>query len=216
MWHSDESALMQINSLPEDFSFFKNLILIAVFFTIAPVALGVSLFSLISLQSSKNKVPEAISFFPRSNSGAKIFASLPNNTPSVGGEVVAEDARPQIIRDYLTYYSSPLLPYADLIVHTADENGLDFRLITAIAQKESNLCKLIPPNTFNCWGWGIHSEGTLGFDSFETGIRTVSKGLKDNYLDKGYVTTEEIMSKYTPMSNGSWAKGVNQFMSEME
>lgn len=149
-------------------------------------------------------------------SGVRVFASLPALTPSVYGTVEAKDARPEIIRGYLEYYKSPLVPHAQFIVETADKYELDFRLITAIAQQESNLCKIIPPNTYNCWGWGIHSRGTLGFESFEQGIETVSKGLKEEYINKGYLTPEEIMSKYTPMSNGSWARGVNQFMAEME
>ncbi|KKU47808.1 MAG: hypothetical protein UX67_C0028G0001, partial [Candidatus Woesebacteria bacterium GW2011_GWF2_46_8] len=98
----------------------------------------------------------------------------------------------------------------------ADRYELDYRLTTAIAQQESNLCKIIPPGSNNCWGWGIHSAGTLGFDSFEEGIETVSAGLRKEYLDKGFRTVEEIMSKYTPLSNGSWATGVTKFMSEME
>jgi len=83
-------------------------------------------------------------------------------------------------------------------------------------RKESNLCKIIPPETYNCWGWGIHSKGTLGFSSFEEGIETVSQGLKKTTSTKDFRTIEEIMSKYTPLSNGSWAEGVNQFMQEME
>jgi hypothetical protein len=56
----------------------------------------------------------------------------------------------------------------------------------------------------------------LGFTSFSEGINEVSKGLREEYLDKGFSTVEEIMSKYTPLSNGSWAAGVNQFMADMQ
>jgi len=98
----------------------------------------------------------------------------------------------------------------------ADKYGLDFRLTTAIAQQESNLCKKTPAETYNCWGWGIHSKGTLGFEDYPHGIETVSRGLRKEYLDKGYLTVEDIMSKYTPLSNGSWAMGVSTFMAEMQ
>ena len=106
--------------------------------------------------------------------------------------------------------------YADYIVKTADEFNIDYRLTTAIAQQESNLCKLAPPKTFNCWGWGIHSEGTLGFSSYEEGIKAVTMGIAQNYIAKGLDTPEKIMSKYTPLSNGSWARGVEEFLSQME
>ncbi|MEK7550452.1 MAG: hypothetical protein AAB535_01580 [Patescibacteria group bacterium] len=196
-------------SWEDNFSFWKSLFFVAVFFTIAPITIGVSLFSLISLK-----------YIPKGSvvntSGVRIYASLPNSFPSINGSVEATDARVEIIRQYLTNYKSSLEPHASFIVQTSDKYGLDYRLITAIAQQESNLCKLIPPSSFNCWGWGIHSEGTLGFGSFEQGIEVVSKGLKEQYLDKGYVSPEQIMSKYTPLSNGSWASGVNQFMNEME
>lgn len=203
----------------ESFSFWKNLILVTFFFTVTPIALGTSLFSLVSLNNLSDKNVESVtsrevSAYPKS--GARVFASLPTNLPSVGGEATATDARPELVRQYLAYWSSPLEPYSSLIVETADRYELDYRLTTAIAQQESNLCKIIPPGSHNCWGWGIHSAGTLGFDSLEEGIETVSEGLREEYLNKGFRTVEEIMSKYTPLSNGSWAAGVTKFMSEME
>ncbi len=130
--------------------------------------------------------------------------------------VVVADSRPLIIKKYLTSFDSPLLPYADLIFKTSQDYGLDYRLLLAIAQQESNLCKKIPEDSYNCWGWGIHSRGTLRFSSYEEAILAVAKGLKEDYLDKGLKTPEEIMTKYTPLSDGSWAFGVRQFMEEME
>lgn len=207
------------STFKEDFSFWKNLILFFAFFILTPVVLGVSLFSLSSLshfEKVNTKEVLGTKSVLTSTSGLKVFASLPVTSPSISGGAEAADARPELIRQYLAFYKSPLLPFSDFIVATADKYGLDFRLITAIAQQESNLCKIIPPESYNCWGWGIHSRGSLGFTSYEEGIETVSKGLRDEYLNKGYLTVEEIMSKYTPLSNGSWAKGVSQFMSEME
>jgi hypothetical protein len=203
------------------FSFWKNLILIVVFLTITPLTLGASLYSLLSfnknnitsetVKQKNQKANNATNVF-----GAKIFASLPTTFPSISGIPQASDARGEIVKQYLLRYKSPLSPYADYIVKTADEFNIDYRLTTAIAQQESNLCKVIPPETYNCWGWGIHSEGTLGFSSFEEGIKAVSKGLSQNYISLGLDTPEKIMSKYTPLSNGSWARGVEEFLSEME
>lgn len=202
----------------ESYLFWKNLILVIVFLTITPLTLLTSLFSLISINNSSKDAPEVKEkvLGKIAPSGYKVYASLPTDLPGISGEALASDARSEIIRQYLSKYVSPLLPYADLIVIAADEHQIDFRLITAIAQKESNLCKVIPPGSYNCWGWGIHSEGTLGFRSFEEGIKTVTAGIAQDYVAKGYNTIEKIMSKYTPLSNGSWALGVNQFMSEME
>jgi len=193
----------------------KNLVLVFLFFALTPLVIGVSLFSLVSLKIHPTYTPDS-AVVETSRSGIKIFASLPSEIPDITGVASAADARGEILKNYLALYKSPLLPFANYIVDRADTYGIDFRLITAIAQQESNLCKTIPDNSFNCWGWGIHSKGTLGFASFEEGIDVVSKGLKTEYIDKGYVTPEQIMSKYTPLSNGSWAYGVNKFLLEME
>lgn len=150
----------------------------------------------------------------------KIY-SLSGNTdsqqfPTLRQVVVSGDARPLIIKQYLARYNSPLLPYWKFIFETSIKYGLDYRLLVAIAQQESNLCKKIPKDSYNCWGWGIHSRGIFKCSSFSECIEIVAKGLKTEYIDKGYKTPEEIMRKYTPLSNGSWAAGVRQFMEEME
>lgn len=201
----------------ENYSFWKNMFLGVTFFTIAPITLFISIFSLISLSKISPDVDN--DFKPNSTSlisGARVYASLPDNTPLVSVNVLTSDARVEIVRQYLNKYKSPLESKAEFLVSTADKYGLDFRLLTAIAQQESNLCKIIPPESYNCWGWGIHSRGSLGFTSYEEAIETVSIGLKNEYIDKGYTTVEQIMKKYTPMSDGSWARGVNQFMNDME
>jgi len=193
--------------------------LVAVFFTITPITLAVSLFSLLSFKGSvvaKNAVAQK-NLAASQYSGVQVYASLPPQLPTVSDQIGVQDARPELIRQYLTYYGSPLTPYADEIVKTADKYKLDYRLITAIAQQESNLCKVIPPNSYNCWGWGINSQSNLGFDSFQDGIETISKGLRTQYLDEGLGNVTEIMSKYNPISpEGAWAKGVSEFMDQIE
>lgn len=205
----------------EDLKFWKKTILVLSFFVITPAVIAISLFSIFTLNktatfdqiSNYNSNPN---LYLTKKSGIRVYAALPKNSKSISGTPDYSDARVEILRSYLKKYYSPLEPYATLLVSEADKNSLDYRLLTAIAQQESNLCKVIPSKTYNCWGWGIHSRGTLGFESYEDGIRTVSAGIKDNYIDVGYLTVEDIMSKYTPLSNGSWANGVNEFMLEME
>lgn len=129
-----------------------------------------------------------------------------------------EDARAQIVANFLERYDSPLQPYdyfGSKFVEIADRYGIDFRLLPAIAMQESNLCKKIPENTYNCLGFGIHAKGTLAFTSFEANFERAARELKANYIDRGLTTPEDIMRKYTPHSNGSWAASVNQWMSEM-
>jgi hypothetical protein len=203
----------------ENFIFWKNMVLVGVFFLITPVTLGISLFSLFSLKTSAiaSNVPVKPNDSTSAFSGVQVYASLPDQTPTVSEEVGGSDARPEIVKKYLNSYNSPLVSHSNKLVEVADKYDLDYRLLPAIAQQESNLCKVIPPNSYNCWGWGIHSAGSLGFESFDEGIETVAKGLKTQYLDKGYNSVIEIMSKYNPSSpDGAWGKGVTAFMSDME
>ena len=205
-------------SREENIGFLKNLILITAFFVITPLTLGITLYSLFSFKSNTTakEVLRNENLLVSPQSGIKVYASLPIKFPSVSEEITSSDARPEILRQYMESYGSPLAPFSNLIVQTADKYSLDFRLITAIAQQESNICKIIPPGSYNCWGWGIHKNGSLGFKSFDEGIEEVSNGLRTDYLNKGYNTIEEIMEKYTPQSEGSWAQGVNEFMTEMQ
>lgn len=135
---------------------------------------------------------------------------------SVVENISSDDARPLIIKKYLEKYKSPLVPYSDLIFKLSNDYGFEYYWIVAIAQQESNLCKKIPEGSHNCWGYGIHKRGTLSFDSYELSLKSYAEYLKREYFDKGLNTPELIMSKYCPSSNGSWARGVWQFINEME
>jgi len=179
-----------------------------------PIAILASLTSLLALSdtSIKNENYQLKS----SIYGSTTFAATKNSTNTINYVANSGDSRKKLVRDYLEFWKSPLLPYADLIVDVSDKYGLDFRLLPAIAQQESNLGKKEPPGSHNPFGWGINSKGTLKFDSYEEAIETVSKGISEEYITKGYTTIENIMKKYTPNSNGSWAYGVQKFMSEIE
>ncbi len=192
--------------------FWRNMALVVVFFTLTPIALIVSVISLISIGPSVD-IKANIAEQPKV--GVRVFASLPAKIPSVAGYATFADARPEMVRQYLDEYGSPLSAYADKIVQIADKYDIDYRFIPAIAQQESNLCRVIPPGSHNCWGWGITSVSSLAFDSYDEAIETVTRGLKFNYIDEGLVTPNAIMSKYTPQSNGSWARGVSAFMTEI-
>ncbi|MBL7159039.1 hypothetical protein ISS85_01025 [Candidatus Microgenomates bacterium] len=143
-------------------------------------------------------------------------AALPEVLGSFTNVVTTGDARPEILQQFLEKHDSPLEPYADFIVKKSDEIGLDDpRLVVAIAMCESNVCKRIPEDSYNCWGF---QNGSTKFPSMEWAIERVVITLKENYLDKGLRTPDEIMPKYAPPSvekGGPWAKCVNQFLDEL-
>lgn len=145
------------------------------------------------------------------------FSALPKVAFEIKTALAKEDARPMLIDRYLAHYNSPMAGMGDYIVKVSDSFDLNPYLVVAIAQQESNLGKLMPENCHNAWGWGIHSAGTLCFDTWTEGINTFVSGLATKYLAYGLHTPEEIMTKYVPHSpGGAWAKGVNQFLSQLD
>jgi hypothetical protein len=145
------------------------------------------------------------------------FAALPKVAFEIKTALAKEDARPLVINKYLSRYNSPMAGMGDYIVKVSDRFELDPYLVVAIAQQESNLGKLMPPDCHNAWGWGIHSAGTLCFDSWNEGINTFVSGMAEKYIAYGLRTPDEIMTKYNATSpGGAWAKGVNQFLEELQ
>lgn len=182
----------------------------------------ITLFTTVTLYQTINQtkginelVNNQINTFAKSDNAVMAYAALPSSIVEVRTAVLGADARPVTIDAYFKAYKSPLQGYGEFIVKTADEYDIDPYLIVAISQQESNLCKIIPDDSYNCWGWGVHKSGTLRFDDYQDAILDVTQGLKEEYFDKGYNTPERIMTKYTPLSNGSWAAGINQFLDEL-
>lgn len=131
-------------------------------------------------------------------------------------QIISSDARSEIINSFMLRYKSPMSGVGDAVVETADKYNIPFWLVPAIAQCESNLGKRIPHGSNNAWGYGVYGDKVLKFASWEEGIEKVSQGLSKNYLGAGLETPEEIMKKYTPSSNGSWARCVNEFLKELK
>jgi hypothetical protein len=182
----------------------RKVFLVSTFFVLTPMALVLTL-SLLSASFQRN-----ISINQQNPKIA--YAALPVASGTLKSEIVSEDARVNIVRTFFQKYNSVLLPYAEDVILAADEYGLDYRLIPAIAMQESNLCKKAPKDSYNCWGFGIYGKKVTRFDNYKEAIDTVTKTLAQQYKANGLETVEEIMSKYTPSSNGSWANSVNHFM----
>lgn len=190
----------------------RKFILLLIFLTLTPLTLGVSLFTLAELSPpTQAKVLSA-----NTSLSGQLYAALPQNIGSLSSSVETDDARPVIIDQYLEKHNSPMAPYADFLFQMSEKYGLDYRLMIAIAQCESNLCKKSPPGSYNCWGF---ENGATRFLSWTQAIEQVAKTLKEDYIDQGLVTPEEIMVKYAPPSvekGGPWARCVEQFFKELQ
>jgi hypothetical protein len=179
------------------------------FFIATPIVLIVSLILSLSILHHDSQV------LGSSHRNTIAFAALPTSDNLFEEEITAKDGRVEAVRAYLTRYNSPLEPHADFIVKEADTYGIDYRLVPAIAMKESSLCKKIIVSNAenNCWGFGIHGTRRVSFDDYNEGITTVTKWLAE-HKENGLVTPQQIMQRYNPTSpNGSWAIEVAYFMS---
>ena len=146
-----------------------------------------------------------------------IFAALPNFDQQIKTSIKTADARSEIVRQYLHRFKSPLEPQADLIVALSDQYKFDYRWLVAIAQQESNLCKRIPENSFNCWGWGIYGDKVTRFDSYEDALKRIAPQFTKIFLKGNHSKNpSEVMKTYTPPSDGSWAEGVSQFFDHLD
>lgn len=115
-------------------------------------------------------------------------------------KVVAREEKAEAIDAYFKERNMPLEGIGIKMVLEAEKNDLDWRLLPAIAVREStggkHDCKKVENNPF---GWG---SCKIGFDSTEKAIETVAKNLGGNnpktahhYDEK---TTKQILRAYNP------------------
>jgi len=149
-----------------------------------------------------------------SKESSLVYANEFNNTEQTNVEKITVDTeavsaefnrKVEQIGNYLSKRNAPLAKYADVFVEAADYYDIDYRLAAAISVIESNGGKYTF-RPYNAWGWG-----KSGFESWEDGIWTVSKGLA-KYYDLGLTTPRLIASSYCPPSADAWASKVSYVM----
>lgn len=123
------------------------------------------------------------------------------------------DKRAQILRDYFIKYNSPLQDQAQDFIDAADTYGVDWKLVPSIAGVESTFGKFIPGG-YNGWGWGVYGTQAIYFRSWRNGIFTVTKGLKENYLDKGLKNPYEMNKVYA--ASPAWGSKVSFFLADLD
>lgn len=116
------------------------------------------------------------------------------------------------VRAYLASRGAPLAAKAEYLVKTAQEFGIDYRLVAAISIIESSGGKYTY-RPYNAWGWG-GSMSPYTFKSWEEAIYTVSRGLS-RYYSSGLVTPRQIAPRYNPHTPNEWARKVEYVMSLM-
>ena len=144
------------------------------------------------------------------------FQAVPEKTFASIYVPQESEARVEVLSAFFKRYNSPLQAHVQKIIEAADKYAIDWRLIPAIAMQESTLCKKIPNNSFNCWGFGIYGGKVTRFSNYDEAIETVTKTLAHSYKAQGLVEPHEIVTKYTPGNNGSWAKNVSFVMDNIQ
>jgi len=149
------------------------------------------------------------------NAGTTCGQELENTISSsaqLKDETFEFDNRTQILKEYFQQFNSPLAEYAEEFVGAADAYELDWRLLPAISGVESTYGKFIPQNSYNAYGW---NNGAYTFQSWEDSIWTVTKALKEKYVNRGANTVDKIGRIYAPPSP-FWAGKVKGIMAKID
>ena len=187
----------------------RKLLLVIVWLPLATTSLVVSLF----LLHSYTEVREGTALLSMQArkmalyNGYQFYAALPQVLGSFSVALAKEDARGEMVRQFLHKYQSPLEEYADVMISEADKHAIDFRMIPAISGCESTFGRHMPAGSYNAFGYAIYTGQVSGavFDNWEHA--------------KGLTTPHEIGPIYAPPSvatGDSWAICVSGFMDEMK
>ena len=185
---------------------FKKIAVVSAFFLLFPLCL--LLFLVLLTQYNK------INYL---NTVGPTVAAAESQENILEGEILGvqiEDMRPHYVANFLE--NTKLEPYSLYIVEVSDKYGIDYRLIPAIAMKESGGGNAIVESTHNAWGF---ENGKTVWPTWEEAIDNVGKTLKNRYVDRGMTTPDEMMPVYAPPqmhTGGKWAKDINRFFSQIE
>lgn len=186
---------------------FKKLALVFLWFLLTPLLLITS--GILISKNSNNRYPINQSLPLTFDEKTKINML---SSQVLGVEIT--DMRPYYVANFLE--NTPLELYSHFIVQVSDKYGLDYRLIPAIAMKESGGGWKARTGSHNAWGF---ENGRTNFISWEEAIEIVGRTLKERYIAQGLTTPEAIMPVYAPpqlKTGGKWAKDINFFFSKLE
>ena len=116
-----------------------------------------------------------------------------------------------ILYKVLKEYDSPLSNSVDSFLQTCVKYDLDCYVLPSITGLESYFGTFTHPNSNNPFGWG---GGYIMFDSWESSINTVGKGLRENYINKGANSVDKIAPIYA--ESRTWASRVKYFINVFE
>lgn len=147
-------------------------------------------------------------------------------TPSIsaGSSAVFKEQEAKIpeqvisIQRFFQSYNSVLSDYAQEFYDVSESEGLDYRLLPAIAMVESTGGKNTPSCApYNPFGWSSTTSpcGFYRFSNFGEAIETVGRGISKNGAYNRFKQSKEIgvlAEIYNPGGKEKWEKDVEYFM----
>ena len=195
-----------------------SIFILSVFVIISPFALIKSNFVVNADHIINNKLdPQVLG----ASTSFSLTSVVPKTRKSVLSSYQKGDMRFIALRKFLEDNNSPLSPYADVLINSADEAGMDYRLLVGISAVESNLCKVptqrldssLPTN--NCWGYGKNGSRFLEFNSFIESIQVVTRGIAKGYGSNP--SPKQMQNVYcTSCTGSSWRDQVNDTMNRID
>lgn len=189
----------------------KKLILFSLWFPLNFTLLAVSLFFLFKSHTATLSLPPNKYAFAQ-----ELILITPSPFLVASNISPKDDIRVTALNKFLKKYDSPLAELASYLVMQADRWGLDYTLIPAISMQESLGCKVIPDNSYNCWGFGIYGAKVTRFSSYEEAIAQVAKTIKETYIKNGLTNPTLLENIWAPQSTGQWSYAVNYFIGKIK
>ncbi len=145
----------------------------------------------------------------------KVVVAEDNSSSDTKSQISSKklDQKAKILADYLAQYDSPLQYNAQDFIDAANTYSLDWKMVAAISGVESTFGKQIPGG-YNGWGWGVYGNQAIFFNSWKEAIYTISKGLKENYIDKELTEPYSINQVYAV--SPYWGKRGPYFMNDLD
>ncbi|HYK08321.1 MAG TPA: hypothetical protein VEW42_02350 [Candidatus Eisenbacteria bacterium] len=188
----------------------RKFLVLLLFFTLAPSLLILSIFLL-----SSQHTFGVLGVNTRREESPFAYAALAPMNAVFEGSATLSDKRTYNLKEYLSLYHSPLLNYSSFIVSKADEYGIDYRLLPAIAMQETGLCKkVLAGANYNCWGYGVWGKKVTSFSSYEEAITTISRYFAKR-KEKGIESLDEIGKIYNPGNTNHWKENVAFVMNQL-
>lgn len=134
-------------------------------------------------------------------------------TPTYANTLSEGEIKKLKLRIVLKRYNSPLVGLEDVLIESAEQNGMDWTTLAAISGTESSFAKRMPYKCTNPFGWGIYGKNKKCFTNLETSINKVGQGIGEGYNTTSLYT---IAKTYNPSHTNHWYNSTKFFVNKIK